>query len=101
MSDKTYLDNAIDDDKYSSQHIDMLMAFPGVNSTNVRFLLDNFTSMQDLIQASKDKIGNVVKSASDGERIWNFLHQRAKKSNVESQQRVKKGSYQKWKESKK
>ena len=108
----------------------MLMAFPGINNANVRFVLDHFTSMQDLVKASKgigleeshkpltfmdackfwfdhivhsktETLGNVLKSKTDGQLVWNFLHQKTQRPAIEIITKKSKTSYQKWKDNKK
>ena len=79
----------------------MLLSFPGINNKNVRFVLDYFTSMQDLVKASKQTLGRVLKSESDGAQVWKFLHERMNSQTTAQTTSKPKGSYQMYKESKK
>ena len=79
----------------------MLLSFPGINNKNVRFILDYFTSMQDLVKASKQTLGRVLKSESDGAQVWKFLHERMNPQTTAQTTSKPKGSYQMYKESKK
>ena len=79
----------------------MLLSFPGINNKNVRFVLDYFTSMQDLVKASKETLGRVLKSETDGAQVWKFLHERTNPQTTAHTTSKPKGSYQRHKEAKK
>lgn len=65
-------------DKYSHGPQDFVLRLPGITSKNFHSLLNKFTDLHEVSQASEEELAQALGSAMHAGTLWRFLHKEHK-----------------------